>query len=229
MSDFSRQHKLTGGEGQKRLSVAHVAVFGIGGVGGHAAEAIARSGAGAITLIDKDDVEASNINRQLIALVSTIGQPKAELMKARIQDINPDCRVSAKKVFVTPENIVGLLEGITYAVDAVDNVTAKLAIISACRDMGIPVISAMGAGNRVKGVFRVMDISETKDDALAKVMRRELKKRGIERVKVSCCDEPAALSRSADEPVSSISYIPGLCGLTLAGEAIRDIINAGNG
>jgi tRNA A37 threonylcarbamoyladenosine dehydratase len=203
-------------------------VFGIGGVGGYAAEAIARTGVGSITLIDKDDVEASNVNRQLIALESTIGEPKAELMKARIEDINPQCRVTSNKVFVNADNIDELLNGITYAVDAVDNVTAKLAIISSCRKAGIPVISAMGAGNRLQGTFRVMDISETKDDALAKVMRRELKKRSIDRVKVVCCDEPAALSRAADEPVSSISYMPGLCGLTIAGEAVRDIINAGN-
>lgn len=223
MSDFSRQQKLIGSDGQKRLLEAHVAVFGIGGVGGYAAEAIARTGAGSITLIDKDDVEASNINRQLIALGSTTGMPKAELMKARIEDINPNCRVTAKKVFVSPDNIEELLQGITYAVDAVDNVTAKLAIICACGKAGIPVISAMGAGNRVKGVFRVMDIYDTKDDALAKVMRRELKKRGIAKAKVVCCDEPASVTRKADEPVSSISYMPGLCGLTLAGETIRDI------
>lgn len=227
MADFSRQKKLIGDEGQKRLADAHVCLFGIGGVGGCAAEAIARTGVGAITLIDKDDVEESNINRQLIALCSTVGMPKAELMKARIEDINPACRVTAKKVFVTPDNIEELLQGITYAVDAVDSVTAKLAIICECGKKGIPVVSAMGAGNRVKGIFRVMDIYDTKDDALAKVMRRELKKRGIERAKVVCCDEPAAFTREAGEPVSSISYMPGLCGFTLAGEAIRDITGAG--
>lgn len=224
MSDFSRQQKLTGEQGISRLKEAHVVIFGIGGVGGYAAEALARAAVGAITLVDSDDVDLTNINRQIIALSTTVGKPKSELMSARIADINPDCVVTAKKIFVTADNITALLEGISYAVDAVDNVTAKLAIISACRQKGIPVISSMGAGNRVSGVFRVMDISETSNDGLAKVMRRELRKRDIEHVKCVCCDEQALFSPAAGEPISSISYMPGLCGLTLAGEAIRDII-----
>lgn len=223
MSDFSRQQRLIGEEGIKRLTGAHVAVFGIGGVGGYTAEALARAAVGSITLIDSDDVDATNVNRQIIALQSTVGKPKVEMMMARIRDINPECCVTAKKLFVNAENIASLLEGVTYAVDAVDNVTAKLAIISACRQAGIPVVSAMGAGNRISGVFRLMDISETKNDGLAKVMRRELRKRNIEHLKVVCCDEPVMFSPEADEPISSVSYMPGLCGLTIAGEVIRDI------
>lgn len=223
MSDFSRQEKLFGQEGIKRLKAARVAVFGIGGVGGYAAEALARAAVGGIKLVDSDDVEATNINRQIIALTSTLGKPKVELMKARIEDINPGCRVTSEKVFVEEGNIASLIEGITYAVDAVDNVTAKLAIITACMRAGIPVISAMGAGNRTSGIFRVTDITETKNDGLAKVMRRELRKRNIEKLKCVCCDEKAMLTPAAGEPISSVSYMPGLCGLTLAGEVIRDI------
>jgi tRNA A37 threonylcarbamoyladenosine dehydratase len=228
MSDFSRQEKLIGGQGMNRLAEAKVAVFGIGGVGGYAAEALARAAIGCITLIDSDDIEATNINRQIVALKSSVGKPKVELMRERIQDINPGCRVTAEKTFDEQKNVAALIEGITYAVDAVDNVTAKLAIISACRQANIPVISAMGAGNRISGIFRVMDISETKNDGLAKVMRRELRKRNIEKLKCVCCDEQAMLSPAADEPISSISYMPGLCGLTLAGEVIRDIAGGEN-
>lgn len=228
MGDFSRQEKLTGPEGMKRLDEARVAVFGIGGVGGYAAEALARAAVGSITLVDSDDAEASNINRQIIALEGTIGKPKVELMKARIRDINPECRVTAKKAFVNAENAGSFIEDATYAVDAVDNVTAKLAIITACKQARIPVISAMGAGNRISGVFRVMDISETKNDGLAKVMRRELRKRDIEHLKCVCCDEQAMFSPAAGEHISSISFMPGLCGLTIAGEVIRDIVGGSN-
>ncbi|MDD5017109.1 MAG: tRNA threonylcarbamoyladenosine dehydratase [Eubacteriales bacterium] len=224
MSDFSRHEKLIGEEGIKRLAGAHVAVFGIGGVGGYAAEALARAAVGRITLVDSDDVEPTNINRQIIALLSTVGTPKVDAMKARIKDINPGCRVTAKKVFVNAENISALLDGVTYAVDAVDNVSAKLAIITACVQAGIPVISAMGAGNKLSGDFRVRDIYQTKDDPLARVMRRELKKRGIGSLKVVSADAKAARTLSPGEPVPSISYMPGLCGLMIAGEVIRDII-----
>ncbi len=224
MSDFSRHEKLVGEKGIKRLSEANLAVFGIGGVGGYVAEALARAAIGSIVLVDSDEIEPSNINRQIIALESTLGIQKVEVMKKRILDINPNCNVLAIKAVITENNIESLLNGITYAVDAVDDVKAKTEIIKKCKSKGIPVISAMGAGNRIHGTFRVMDIYETKDDALAKIMRKELKKRGIEKLKVVCCDAKASINHISGQPVQSISYMPGLCGLTITGEVIRDII-----
>lgn len=224
MSDFSRHEKLVGKEGIELLSKAHAVVFGIGGVGGYVAEALARAAVGRITLVDCDDVEASNINRQIVALGSTIGMPKTDVMRERIKDINPDCVVSAKKVFVDEKNISELLSSANYAIDAVDCVSAKLAIICACKERGIDVISAMGAGNKLKSDFRVIGIYETKEDALARVMRRELRKRGIDSLKVVCSEGKGMSELKADDYIPSISYMPGLCGLTIAGEVIRDII-----
>ena len=224
MTDFSRHEKLVGTEGVRRLRDAHVAVFGIGGVGGYAAEALARAAVGAITLVDHDVVSGSNINRQIIALRSTVGMPKVQAMRARIHDIHPECDVTMRRVFVNSDNIEDLLIGVSYAVDAVDTVSAKLAVITACRDMDIPVISAMGAGNKLSGTFGVKDIYETSGDPLARVMRRELRSRGIAHLKVVTSDMPGLRELKKGEPIPSISYMPGLCGLTMAGEVIRDII-----
>ncbi|MGI5848567.1 MAG: tRNA threonylcarbamoyladenosine dehydratase [Christensenellales bacterium] len=229
MNDFSRHEKLIGAEGMEKLSEAHVAIFGIGGVGGYTAEALSRAAVGRITLIDSDNVEVTNINRQIVALKSTVGEPKVLVMQSRIKDINPHCAVTTKMVFVTAENAGELLTDITYAIDAVDNVSAKLAIITACREKDIPIISAMGAGNKLAGIFHVADVFDTKNDALARVMRRELRKRGIESLKVVCSDMPGVQEVTANEPIPSISYMPGLCGLTIAGEVIRDIIGWKNG
>lgn len=228
MGDFSRHEKLVGKEGIKRLAKAHVAVFGIGGVGAYAAEAFARTAVGRITLIDCDDIEPTNINRQIIALESTMGLPKVDVMRSRIADINPDCEVTAKKVFVDGDNISALLNGVSYAVDAVDTVSAKLAIVVACSKMDIPVISAMGAGNKLVGEFRVKDVYQTSYDPLARVMRRELKKRDIDRLKVVCADAPGECALTKDDAIPSVSYMPGICGLTIAGEVVRDIIGARN-
>ena len=158
MSDFSRQERLIGNKGIELLASAHVVVFGIGGVGGYVAEALARAAVGRITLVDCDDVEASNINRQIVALKSTIGASKVGVMQKRIKEINSDCIVIAKKIFIDKDNIDELLKDATYAIDAVDCVSAKLAIVSACKKSGIDIISAMGAGNKLNGEFRVMDI-----------------------------------------------------------------------
>ena len=215
---------MIGEQGARRLFEAHVAVFGIGGVGGYVTEAIARAGVGAITLVDSDDVDETNINRQIIALESTIGMPKVDVMQARIRQINPDCIVTAKKVFVDAGNIDALLTSVTYAVDAVDTVSAKLAIILACKQGGVPVISAMGAGNKLAGRFEVKDIYKTTNDPLARVMRRELRKRGIESLKVVSADEKGLCTLAEGEPMPSISYMPGICGLTIAGEVIQDMI-----
>lgn len=219
-----RHEKLVGKQGFKHLKNAHVIIFGVGGVGGFAAEALARVFIGKITLIDCDDVDESNLNRQVVALMSTIGLPKVDVMKQRVLDINPECEVNAVKVFVDAENAAGLIDSATYVVDAVDNVTAKLSIITACQQRNVPCISAMGAGNKLKGDFKVIDIFKTSGDALARVMRRELRKRGVNEQKVVCTDEKSLCAIEKGDPMPSISYMPGLCGLTLAGEVIRDII-----
>ena len=219
-----RHEKLVGQSGKQRLENAHVVIFGIGGVGGFAAEALARVFIGKITLVDFDFVDESNLNRQIVALKSTIGEAKVEVMKRRIEDINPSCTVEAKQVFVDAQNAEELIEGASYVVDAVDNVTAKLAVIAACQIKGIPAISAMGAGNKLSGSFIVADISKTSGDSLARVMRRELRKRGIEHQKVVCSNDEAAVKLQKGEPIPSISYMPGLCGLVLAGEVVRDIV-----
>ena len=222
--NMMRHEKLVGQQGKQRLENAHVVIFGIGGVGGFAAEALARVFIGAITLIDCDVVEESNLNRQIVALASTIGMPKVDVMQQRIRDINPACKVLAKKIFVDADNAAELVEGATYVVDAVDNVTAKLAILTACKEKGIPAISAMGAGNKIAGSFIITDISKTSGDSLARVMRRELRKRGIEHQKVVCSNDKAMRQVRKGEPIPSISYMPGLCGLALAGEVVRDIV-----
>lgn len=224
MSDFSRHEKLIGEIGIQRLSGAHVIVFGIGGVGGYVAEALVRAAVGNITLVDSDDVEPTNLNRQIIALRDTLGMPKVEAMQARIERINEKCNVVTEKVFVNADNIEALITNATYAVDAVDTVSAKLAIIEACKNKGIPAICAMGAGNKLFGDFRVMNIADTKGDALARVMRRELRKRGIDNQKVVCTDAKPLCALNKGDTMPSISYMPGLCGLTIAGEVIRDII-----
>jgi tRNA A37 threonylcarbamoyladenosine dehydratase len=224
VTDFSRHEKLVGEAGVRRLSNAHVVVFGIGGVGGYAAEALARAAVGAISLVDSDTVTQSNINRQIVALRSTMGFPKVQVMRARIHDIHPECDVTIRQVFADKSNIEDLLMGATYAVDAVDTVSAKLAIVAACSDMDIPVISAMGAGNKLSGSFTVKDVFDTKEDPLARVMRRELRKRGIAKLKVVASDSPGMHELKGGEPIPSISYMPALCGLTIAGEVIRDII-----
>jgi tRNA A37 threonylcarbamoyladenosine dehydratase len=218
-----RHEKLVGQQGVEQLKKAHVVVFGIGGVGGYVAEALARTFVGKLTLVDCDDIEPSNLNRQIVALTSTIGLPKVDVMKARVLDINPKCEVIAKKIFIDADNAVSFVDGATYVVDAVDNVTAKLAIITACQGKGIPAISAMGAGNKLAGDFKVTDISKTSGDALARVMRKELRTRGILHQKVVCTDSKAMLKIGKGEVMPSISYMPGLCGLTIAGEVVRDI------
>lgn len=177
---FARTELLTGEEGLRRLRRARVAVFGIGGVGGHAAEALARSGVGHFLLVDSDVVSESNLNRQIIALRSTIGQYKTRVMKARIADICPETEVETRECFFLPENRDAFdFQTYDYVVDAIDTVSGKLALAECCRNAGTPLISAMGAGNKMDpGRFVVTDIYETQVCPLARVMRRELKKRG---------------------------------------------------
>ena len=242
---FSRTALLLGEEGIERLSAARVAVFGIGGVGGYVVEALARSGVGAFVLVDNDKVCESNINRQIIATHKTVGQYKVDVMKERILDINPEAQVEIRKCFFLPENANEFdFSQYSYVVDAVDTVTAKLEIIERAKNSGVPVISCMGAGNKLDPTkFQVADIYDTTICPLARVMRRECKKRGIDALKVvysteesvhptgdvsssskagDACDASNTGATRRSTP-GSVAFVPSVAGLILAGEVIKDL------
>ena len=228
---FSRTRMLLGDAAMARLKQARVAVFGVGGVGGHAVEALARSGVGALDLVDSDRVALSNLNRQIVATRDTLGMLKVEAAKQRILSINPDCRVKTYPIFFLPETADQFdFSQYDYVVDAIDTVTGKLRLIEAAMAAGVPVISSMGAGNKLDPTaFRVADISETSVCPLARVMRRELRKRGIDHVKVVYSTEPALSPAPADEETrrratpGSTAFVPAVAGLILAGEVVKDI------
>ena len=228
---FSRTELLLGRDALEKLKKAKVAVFGLGGVGSFAAEALCRAGVGSFELFDRDIVAPSNLNRQLVALCSTIGRYKTEVMRERILDINPDAKVEIHTCFYLPENADQFpFDGLDYIVDAVDTVTAKLCIIERAKAAGVPVISAMGAGNKLDPCsFKVSDIKDTSVCPLAKVMRRELKERGIDSLKVVCSTEPPKKPPLQEglrkQPPGSISFVPSVCGLIIASEVVKDIIN----
>ena len=231
---FSRTRMLLGDAAMDRLKAARVAVFGIGGVGGHAVEALARSGVGALDLVDSDRVALSNLNRQIIATRDTLGMLKVEAAKARVLSINPDCAVETWPVFFLPETADRFdFTQYDYVIDAIDTVAGKLRLIEAAKAAGVPVISSMGAGNKLDATaFRVADISETSVCPLARVMRRELKKRGIDHVKVVFSTEPALGPAPTEEPTArrstpgSTAFVPAVAGLILAGEVIKDLIGS---
>lgn len=226
MEDWQdRTRALIGDEAVKRLNGAKVYVFGIGGVGGYVCEALARAGIGRLVLVDKDEVSVTNINRQLIALTSSVGKLKTEVMKERIVSINPEAEVTCINEFYLPNNSDSIdFSDADYAVDAVDTVSAKIEIIKRAKEWGVPVISCMGSGNKLDpGKFKIDDISKTSVCPLAKVMRRELKARGIKGVKVLYSTEEPIRTDLGRTP-ASISYVPGCAGLMIAGEVIRDII-----
>lgn len=237
LHEFSRTALLLGADGLARLQNAHVAVFGLGGVGGAAAEALARAGVGALTLIDNDTVSVTNRNRQIIALASTTGQRKTEAMAARVRDIHPACRVTPLDLFYTPETALDLT-GFTYILDAIDTVSAKLYLAEQCWKLGVPLIASMGTGNKLDpSRFEVADIYQTSVCPLARVMRRELKARGVKKLKVVYSkEEPQRIpperyaanegdkKGTAGHPVpASISFVPPVAGMILAGEVIKDI------
>lgn len=232
IDQFSRTELLIGKEGIKRLQASRVAVFGIGGVGGYAVEALARSGVGALDLIDNDTVSLTNLNRQIIATHETIGKYKTDVMRDRILSIHPQAAVTVHKCFYLPETAEQFDFGqYDYVVDAVDTVTAKLEIIMQAKNRGVPVISCMGAGNKLDPTrFQVADIYQTTVCPLAKVMRRELKKRGVKELKTVFSTEPAMTPAFSEEVTEkrttpgSISFVPSVAGLILAGEVIRDLI-----
>ena len=258
---FSRTERLIGKEAVRVLQNCRVAVFGIGGVGGYVCEALVRSGVGAFDLVDSDTVALSNLNRQIIATQKTVGRYKTEVMKERMLEINPEVNVRIHNCFFLPETAAEFaFEEYDYVVDAVDTVSAKLELIERARAAQVPVISAMGAGNKLDpSRFRVSDLYETRVCPLAKVMRRECKKRGIRELKVVWSDEeplspilygagaeegsapyrmdaekvPAAAVRPAEtrprrQTPGSMSFVPSVAGLILAGEVVRDLIACRN-
>lgn len=250
-NQFSRTEILIGKEALEKLKASRVAVFGIGGVGGYVCEALVRTGVGAFDLIDDDKVCLTNLNRQIIATRKTVGQYKTDVMKERIHDINPDADVRVHQCFFLPENADRFpFEEYDYIVDAVDTVTAKIELVMKAQEMNVPIISSMGAGNKLDaGAFRVADIYETKVCPLAKVMRRELKKRNVKHLKVvyseeepikpvieesnSCktnCICPPGTQRKYTVRRAipgSVAFVPSVVGLMIAGEVIKEIVKKG--
>ena len=250
LTQFSRTELLFGKEAMDKLAGSKVAVFGIGGVGGYVCEALVRSGVGAFDLIDDDKVCLTNLNRQIIATRSTVGKYKTDVMRDRMLDINPKVEVEVHKCFFLPENADDFpWDSYDYVVDAVDTVTAKIALVMKCKEKNIPIISSMGAGNKLDGSqFKVADIYKTKVCPLAKVMRRELKKRGVKKLKVvyseeiptrpiedmaiSCRDNcicpPGAEHKCTErrDIPGSVAFVPSVAGLIIAGEVAKDLIRA---
>lgn len=233
MNEFSRTELLLGEQAMQKLRSARVLIFGVGGVGGYVAEGLARSGVGALTLVDNDTVSETNINRQIIALHSTVGKYKTQVMQERIFDINPACKVQALNLFYTQDTAGEIdFSQFDYIVDAIDTLSGKLTIVENAKRLNIPVISSMGAGNKLDPTsFEVSDISKTTVCPLARAMRRELKKRGIEKLKVVYSKEPPIAVSSSEPPPDgkkslpgSVSFVPSVVGLIIAGEVIKDLI-----
>ncbi len=248
LTQFSRTELLFGKEAMDKLAGSKVAVFGIGGVGGYVCEALVRSGVGAFDLIDDDKVCLTNLNRQIIATMSTVGKYKTDVMRDRMLDINPKVDVEVHKCFFLPENADDFpWDSYDYVVDAVDTVTAKIALVMKCKEKNIPIISSMGAGNKLDGSqFKVADIYKTKVCPLAKVMRRELKKRGVKKLKVvyseeiptrpiedmaiscrnNCICPPGAEHKCTErrDIPGSVAFVPSVAGLIIAGEVAKDLI-----
>ncbi len=234
MEAFSRQAILLGADAMEILKNSKVAVFGLGGVGGYAVEALARSGIGCLVLIDHDTISVTNRNRQILATCSTFGLPKAEAAKNRVLDINPQAKVIARQEFFSPDNADTFdFAGYSYVIDAVDTVTAKLALVTAAQEANTPIISCMGTGNKLDAsAFQIADIHKTSVCPLARIMRKECVKRNIRHLKVLfSTEEPLTPDQTVEELPQgrrsipgSISYVPAVAGLLLAGEVIRDLI-----
>lgn len=230
LNRFSRTELLIGKDSLEKLKNAKVAIFGIGGVGSYVLEGLVRAGVGNFVLVDKDDVDITNINRQIIATTSTIGKPKVEVAKSRALDINPDINIQIYKEFFTPETKGIIDESLTYIVDAVDNVTAKIELAVRADKLNIPIISSMGTGNKLDNTkFEITDISKTSVCPLAKVIRKELRKRNIKKLKVVYSKEEPIKVKNIDTKTGknipgSVSFVPSVAGLTIAGEIVKDIM-----
>lgn len=234
MEELLRTEMLIGKESVELLSTKRIIVFGIGGVGGYACEALARTGIGQIDLVDNDTVSLSNINRQIIALHSTVGKYKVDVMKERIFDINPSIKVNAINRLYTPETSCDFdLSAYDYVVDAIDMVSGKIELAVTCQRLGVPLISSMGTGNKLNPCgFKVSDIYKTSVCPLARVMRSELKKRGIKKLKVVFSEETPISREIEGQPKgryvpASIAFTPPTAGLVIASEVIKDLINYG--
>jgi len=252
LNQFSRTQLLLGVEAMEKLKNSRVAIFGIGGVGGYVCEALVRSGVGQFDLVDDDKVCLTNINRQIIATRKTVGKYKVEVMKERMLDINPDVTVNVHQCFFLPENADEFpFEEYDYVVDAVDTVTAKVELVMKCQEKGVPIISSMGAGNKLDAsAFRVADIYKTKMCPLAKVMRHEMKKRGVKKLKVvyseetpikplddmsiscrtNCICPPGAKHKCTERRAipGSVAFVPSVAGLIIAGEVVKDLVTYRN-
>ncbi len=225
-NQFTRTEALIGKQGIEKLQKAKVAIFGIGGVGSYVVEALARAGIGKFILVDKDIVDITNLNRQIIATRKTIGRAKVEVAKERILEINPNAKVEIHQEFFMPNSKEILEDTIDYLVDAVDTVTAKIELVMRAKQQNIPMISCMGTGNKLDATqFEVADIYETSVCPLAKVMRKELKARGIKNLKVVYSkEEPIKRNEANANTPASISFVPSVAGLIIAGEVIKDIL-----
>ena len=232
---FARTEMLVGRDAVERLAASSVAVFGIGGVGSYAVEALARAGVGRLTLVDHDVIDVTNINRQIHALSETVGAPKTQTMAQRVHSINPACEVREIRAFYQPEEAHTFFpERYDYVLDAVDTVTAKIDLAVQCHRRGIPMIASMGAANKLDPtLFEVMDIYRTKGDPLARILRKKLKEHGVLRLKVVCSRErPRTPVTGEEQPVAgrntvpaSISFVPSVVGLIMAGAVVRDLLN----
>ena len=226
----TRTAMLIGEDGVDRLRRARVVIFGIGGVGGYVAEALARAGVGTLTLIDMDTVSESNLNRQIIATRHTVGMAKTDAFKERIESIDPEIEVNTLRAFIEPESLDELaLESYDYAVDAIDTVKTKIALAEKCENIGTPLISSMGTGNKLDPTkFEVCDIYKTSVCPLARAMRSELKRRGVKALKVVYSREeprePLYLAKDGKRTVGSISFVPSAAGLVIAAEVVKDLI-----
>ena len=228
-NEFVRTELLIGTDSLQKLQKSRVAVFGVGGVGGYVVEALARSGIGELDLIDNDVVSTSNINRQIIALQSTVGKDKVEVARQRILDINPKCRVNIYKKFFSPETSFEFdFSKYDYVVDAIDSVTGKIELVMKSNEVNVPIISSMGAGNKLyPEMFEISDIYKTSVCPLAKVMRQELKKRGVKKLKVVYSKE-IPIKKDGQRLPASIAFTPSVVGLIIAGEVVRNLIQQDN-
>ncbi len=224
-NQFARTETLIGTEALTKLANSRVAIFGVGGVGGYVVEALARAGVGNIDLIDNDDVNITNINRQIIALHSTVGKPKVDVARDRVLDINPKVNVRIYKIFFTPETSKEFdFSQYDYVVDAIDSVTGKIELVMKSKEANVPIISSMGTGNKLHPeMFEIADVYKTSVCPLAKVMRTELKKRGVKKLKVLYSKE-VPIKQEGQRIPASISFVPPVAGLIMAGEVIRDLI-----
>ena len=239
MDPYSRTRLLLGAEGMKKLKNAKVAVFGLGGVGGYVVEALARSGVGTLELVDHDSISMTNLNRQILATRATVGMAKAEAAAQRVCAIDPQITVIPRNEFFGPDTLAAFdFSGYHYVVDAIDTVTCKLALIAACKKANVPIICSMGTGNKLDPTaFQIADIHETSVCPLARIMRKECRKRGIDKLKVLYSkEEPIFPELAPDDPIwqelpqgrnalpGSVSFVPGAAGLMIAGEVIKDIV-----